>query len=266
MRALVTSLLLLSIGSTAQAQRVVLELRPRFGDTVWIRLDQSTEVSTSRKGVMARPVVTTLSMFSRAIVEVSTAASALILAITDSVAVSSNDKAAASEASATERQLAGRQMRLKLLPDGTVTVAESEANVPKHVGEMVSLMPASFPRGSVTIGDTWLREMPIPSQSNPGTPLVVRAAIRLDSISPDYDVAYLSMRGNVEEMGSGVRNSAGFTGKVNGSMVVDRRRGWLSASRFAIELRTLIVGAAQGEPPIQYLMKVTQQMRVIDKR
>src|SRR5205085_4940712 len=129
---------------------------------------QSTEVSTSRKGVMTKPVVTTLAMFSRAIVEASTAASAMILAITDSVDVVSNDKTAAASASETERQLAGRRMRLKLLPDGTVTVAESEENVPKHVGEMVALMPASFPRGSVTIGDTWLREMPIPPQGAPG--------------------------------------------------------------------------------------------------
>lgn len=265
MRTLVTSLLALVVGGSAEAQRVVLELRPRFGDTVWIRLDQSTEVSTSRKGVMARPVVTTLSMFSRAIVEVSTAASAMILAITDSVDVTSNDKAAAAGASETRRQLAGRQMRLRLQPDGTVTVVDEEGSVPRQVGEMVSLMPASFPRGSVTIGDTWLREMPIPPSGAAGVPLVVRAAFRLDSVSTDYDVAYLSMRGNVEEMGSGSRNS-GFTGKVNGSMVVDRRRGWLSASRFAIELRTLVAAATPNEPPVRYLMRVTQQMRVIDKR
>lgn len=266
MRSLVTSLLVLGISGAADAQRVVLELRPRFGDTVWIRLDQSTEVSTSRKGTITRPVVTTLSMFSRAIVEVSTAASAVILAITDSVDVASNDKAAAAGASETERQLSGRQMRLKLLPDGTVSVAGDDANVPKRVGELVSLMPASFPRGSVTIGDTWLREMPIPPTGPAATPLVVRAAFRLDSISPDYDVAYLSMRGNVEETSTGARSNPGLNGRVNGNMVVDRRRGWLSASRFAIELRTLVAGANPNEPPVQYLMKVTQQMRVIDKR
>lgn len=266
MRALVTSLLVLVVGGSADAQRVVLELRPRFGDTVWIRLDQSTEVFTSRKGVMAKPVVTTLSMFSRAIVEVSTAASAMILAITDSVDVTSNDKAAAVGASETRRQLAGRQMRLRLQPDGTVTVVDDEGNVPRHVGEMVSLMPASFPRGSVTIGDTWLREMPIPPSGAAGVPLVVRAAFRLDSVSTDYDVAYLSMRGNVEETGSGARTSSGFTGKVNGSMVVDRRRGWLSASRFAIELKTLVAAPTPNEPPVRYMMRVTQQMQVIDKR
>lgn len=263
MRSLVLSLLVLAGGSSAQAQRVVLELRPRFGDTVWIRLDQATEVSTSRKGTMARPIITTMSMFSRAIVEVSTAASAIILAITDSVDVASNDKAAQAGASETERQLSGRQMRLKLLPDGTVTLAADDGNVSKQVGEVVSLMPASFPRGSVTIGDTWLREMPIPAGSG-GKPMVVRAAFRLDSVSTDYDIAYLSLRGSVQAMSA--VTSSDVNGSVTGSMTVDRRRGWLSASRFIIQLRTLVPSSTANEPPLQYLMKVTQQMRVIDKR
>ncbi len=63
MRSLVAALLVTAVGGSAQAQRVVLELRPRFGDTVWIRLDQATEVSTRRGGVMGKPVVTTLAMF-----------------------------------------------------------------------------------------------------------------------------------------------------------------------------------------------------------
>ena len=262
MRSLVLSLLVVAAGS-AQAQRVVLELRPRFGDTVWIRLDQSTEVSATRKGSIARPVITTLSMFSRAIVEASTAASATILAITDSVDVASNDKAAAASASETERQLAGRQMRLKLLPDGTVKM-DDDANVSKQVGEVVSLMPASFPRGSVTIGDTWLREMPIPAGSESGKPMLVRAAFRLDSVSTDYDIAYLSLRGSVQATSAVAASDV--TGSVTGSMTVDRRRGWLSASRFTIQLRTLLPGNGGNEAPLQYLMKVTQQMRVIDKR
>jgi hypothetical protein len=263
MRSLVATLLVLGVTTSADAQRVVLELRPRFGDTVWIRLDQSTEVSISRRGVMSRPTVTTLSMFSRAIVEVSTAASAMILAITDSVDVSSNDKAASAGASETERQLAGRQMRLRLQPDGTVSVVDDEANVPKQVNEMVSLMPASFPRGSVTIGDTWLREMPIPDAGS-GKPMVVKTAIRLDSVSTDYEIAYLSLRGSVQATSQVTQSEV--SGSVSGSMTVDRRRGWLSASRFSIQLRTLVPSSIANEPPLQYLMRVTQQMRVLDKR
>ena len=263
MRSLVASLLVLGAATSVDAQRVVLELRPRFGDTVWIRLDQSTEVSVSRRGVMSRPTVTTLSMFSRAIVEVSTAASAMILAITDSVDVASNDKAAAATVSETERQLQGRQMRLKLQPDGTVSVVDDDANVPQKVNELVSLMPASFPRGSVAIGDTWLREMPIPAAGS-GKPMVVKAAIRLDSVSTDLEIAYLTLRGSVQPMTAVAPSEV--NGSVNGSMTVDRRRGWLSASRFSIQLRTLVPSSIAGEPPLQYLMRITQQMKVLDKR
>src|SRR5687767_3576461 len=109
--------------SEGHAQRVVLELRPRFGDTVRMRFDQTTEMSGTRKGVATKAVVTTLRMFSRAIVESSSPASALILAITDSVDVSTTDERARPLASETQRQLAGRQMRLRLSPDGTVGVA-----------------------------------------------------------------------------------------------------------------------------------------------
>jgi hypothetical protein len=265
MRSLVAVLLVMTIGGSAQAQRVVLELRPRFGDTVWIQLEQSTEMSIVRAGVTGAPTLTTLSMYSRAIVESSTAAYAMIRAITDSVAVSTTSKSVAASAAETERQLEGRQMRLKLQPDGTVNVADSEAGVSKQVGELVSLMPASFPRGSVTIGDTWLREMPLPPDGATGVPLVVRAAIRLDSISTDYDVAYLSMRGNVVDADTAGPHRTP-TGRVTGSMVVDRRRGWLSASRFTITLRTLVPGPEAGMPPSQVLIRVIQQMRVIDKR
>ena len=62
MRSLVASLLVLGFAGSAHAQRVVLELRPRFGDTVWIQLEQSTEMSMVRAGVTGAPTLTTLSM------------------------------------------------------------------------------------------------------------------------------------------------------------------------------------------------------------
>ncbi|MEX2153216.1 MAG: hypothetical protein WD825_07745 [Gemmatimonadaceae bacterium] len=264
--------LLLFAASDARAQRLVLELRPHFGDTVRMRFDQTTEMSGTRKGVATKAVVTTLRMFSRAIVESSSPASALILAITDSVDVRTTDERARPLASETQRLLAGRQMRLRLSPDGTVGVADQQPNVPKEVSELVAVMPASFPRGSVAVGDTWLREMPIPPSATFGVPLggVVKAAFKLDSISEDAEVAYLSMRGSLQQVAeqSGV-NSGALTGSVNGSMVVDRRRGWLSESRFLLQMRATVasVGAkGAATDPMQFRMKITQHMRVSDKR
>src|SRR5688572_19037389 len=180
--------------ASARQQRVVLELRPRFGDTLNMRVDQTTEVTGMRKGMTARPVITQMSMFSRAIVEVSTPAAAFILAITDSVAVSATDDRARQLVSDTERQLEGRRMRLRMTPDGTVGLADPPPDVPREVNDFIALMPASLPRGSVTIGDTWLREMQLPPSASFGVPVagVVRAAFRLDSITADGDEAFLS--------------------------------------------------------------------------
>lgn len=250
------------------AQRFVLELRPRFGDTLRLRLDQTSEVSGSRQGAArasTKQIVTTLHMFSRAIVEHSTPAAATILAITDSVTVSSTDERAMPLVRATQDQLTGRQMRVRLAPDGTVTIADASARVPREVAEMVSVMPASFPRASVAIGDTWLREMPIPPAANLGVPLggIVKAAFRLDSVSADGHNAYLSLRGTVVQPGTTPAEKGMITGSVNGSMIVDRHRGWLSESRFLVQMRTTVT--PPGTAPMDFRVKVTQHMRVIER-
>src|SRR6058998_631290 len=120
------------------AQRLQLELRPRVGDTLRMRLDQVSEISGTRKGggPATTQIVTTLRMFSRAIVESSAPAAAIILAVTDSVEVSTNDERTRALAQQTRRQLEGRQMRLRLSPDGIVGVADRTTSVPKEVNEL----------------------------------------------------------------------------------------------------------------------------------
>lgn len=252
----------------AGAQRVVLELRPRFGDTLNMRVDQTTEVTGTRKGMTAKPVVTQLSMFSRAIVEVSTPAAAFILAITDSVDGTASDDRARQLVSATERQLEGRKMRLRMAPDGTVGLADRPPEVPQEVNDLVALMPASLPRGSVAVGDTWLREMRLPPSANFGVPVagVVRAAFRLDSVAPDGDEAYLSMRGTLEPSKGDVAPAGTYTGTVTGYMVIDRRRGWFSKTVFQVLMRTAMTPVAASPDTIHLRLKLTQHMVVTDKR
>jgi hypothetical protein len=265
----------LAITMSAEAQgqtevgRIVLELRPRAGDTLRLRLDQTTEMSGIRRGGASRVMSTTLRMYSRAIVESTTAAFATILALTDSVVVSGSDERARTLAAETERQLAGKQMRLRMAPDGTVSIAGPQANISREVTDLVSIMPASFPRGSVAVGETWLREMPIPPSASMGVPLggLVKAAFKLDSITSDGNVAYLSMKGTMHPLSDAIASSdpRALVGSVNGSMIVDRRRGWLSESRFLIETRATLppIGTAA---PMQFRLRITQHMRVLEKR
>lgn len=249
------------------AQRLQLELRPRVGDTLRMRLDQVTEMSGTRKGAATKQVVTTLRMFSRAIVVSIGPGSAVILAVTDSVDVSTNDDRTRALAQQTARQLEGRQMRLRLSPDGTVAVADETTSVPKEVNELVSVMPASFPRDPVAVGDTWVREMPIPPGTRFSVPAggFVRASFRLDSVVRGGEIAYVSMRGTLQQLETPASPEQALSGTVNGSMVINRRRGWLSESRFLVEMRTTVTprGTAPSAP-MQVRTKITQHMRVFD--
>ena len=259
--------LLVTLAASAGAQRMQLELRPRANDTLRMRLDQTIEVTGTRKGVVMKPVVTSLHMFSRAIVESSGQAESMILAVTDSVDVSSSDEHATALATQTERELKGRQMRLRLAPDGTVGMANRGTDVPKEVNDLVSVMPASFPRDPVEVGGTWAREMPITSATTFGAPItgIVKAIFRLDSVSRAGDLAYVSMRGAVEPPPQLPAEQA-MSGSVDGEIVVNRKRGWLSETRFLVHMSTSIPTLGEARAPMQFRTKITQHMRVLDRR
>lgn len=269
--------LLAGTAATLAAQRTPLELRPRVGDTLRMRLDQTTEMSATRAGAPPRAVITRTRMLSRAIVERETPDAVYILAVTDSVAVTSSDSTARGMAAETRRQLAGRHLRLRLSPDGTVALAEAPAS--RAVTDLVSILPASFPREPVAVGDTWSREMPItpgvrlPANAGTATGGVARATFRLDSLSRGGDLAYISIRGTLEQQSAGVaapqRSPAlpfmpFLDGTVAGTMVVNRRRGWLSESRFVVELKTMIASASRA--PIEFRMRVTQRIHVFERQ
>lgn len=265
MRATWCTALLLALAASADAQKVQLELRPKAGDTLRMRLDQIVEVSGTREGKAPLVVGTTLTMYSRAIVEGVSAAGARILAITDSVAVDTNDEHGRALAEDARRQLVGRRMRLRLAPDGTVELDEP-SRVSREVNELVAVMPASFPREPSAVGDTWMRQMPIPPSAQLGVPEggLVRTRFRLDSVSADADLAFISMRGTVESASAG---SDGAAGSVSGAMVVNRRRGWLSESRFLVQMRATVMSPGKAAAnPARFRVKVTQLMRVAPGR
>jgi hypothetical protein len=262
--------LLVLLATELRAQTgVLLELRPRLGDTVRMRLDQVTEMSGNRRGGAPMQLTTTLRMYSRAIVESRSSNATLILAVTDSIDMSSSDEHAQMLADQAEAQLAGRQMRLRLLPNGTVTLAGAPEDVPREVNELVSIMPASFPVQAVPVGATWMREMPIPDASRFGVVVggVVRSSFRLDSLSPGGEYAYITMKGTLHPAATVGIDPEALGGSVDGSLVINRRRGWLAESRFNIEMRALIAPRPGGTgAPMRFRMKVTQHMRVFDKR
>jgi hypothetical protein len=244
---------------------VLLELHPRAGDTIRMRLEQVTEVSAPRRGGPPMRVVTTLQLYSRAIVESTVPMSSRILAVTDSMDVESNDAHARDVAEQARRSLQGQMVRLDLSRDGTVAVADAPGVIPRDVAEIISVMPASFPKAVVAVGDTWVRLMPIPSGVQFPVPegAMVRARFRLDSLSRGGDLAYVTMTGAFE---IGVpprpaRDEDAVGGKVTGTMVVNRRRGWLAESRFLVQMHAVMPAMSPQASPMRFTVRITQLMR-----
>lgn len=260
--------LVLAWAAPAPAQRVLLELKPRAGDTLRMRLDQQTEITGTREGGRPLNVTTSVRMFSRAIVLGADGSAALILAITDSVTVQSNDEHALALAEQARRGMEGRQVKLRLVPDGTVGIADADRTVAREVKDMVSIMPGSFPKEPIAVGDTWVREMPIPGSAPMNLPAggSVRARFRLDSLSRGGDLAFVSMRGTFLAADDAQREDAAG-GSVSGSLVVNRKRGWLSESRFLIQMRaTVPMTSRDSRAPLRFRTRITQYMRVLGER
>src|SRR4051794_15203484 len=77
------------------AQSIVLRIKPHTGDTIRMRLDQQSEMTGTRRtpgGDATSMVLTTMKMFSRALVEGASEQGTTILAVTDSVQVSTTDE------------------------------------------------------------------------------------------------------------------------------------------------------------------------------
>jgi hypothetical protein len=256
---------------------VLLQIRPRPGDTLHMRLDQHVEV-TARGQVGAADstiaVTTTLLLLSRAIVERSDARGTVVRTVTDSVAVASTDGHAAQLSDAARRALVGREVRMLVAPDGAAQLLDAAA-AGEEVSTLLSLMPAALPRHPVRPGDTWtgVMRMPVagpePPPATRAAESVVRASFRLDSLGAG-DLAYISMRGTVSGTAapdSAARAAAGpvaIAGTLLGMMVVDRRRGWLTDTRSTVSVKSAFAPSdpAKGKAT-RFVIKVTQRLRAL---
>jgi len=259
----------------AGAQSVLLQIRPRVGDTLHLRLDQQTELTGVRRrgGSSATTVTTTMRVYSRAIVERSIPTATYVKAVTDSIQLSSNDERAFNLENEARRSLEGRAMTLRISPDGTVSLADTTDTAP-DVAETMSLMPAAFPRGPIEVGYTWSREMPVPAggRAAPGgaTSAWLHTKFRLDSLTHHGAIAYVSMRGEMSpDPDAGLTQGAAPVlekGTVTGTMLVDRVRGWLTESQFTIIAHSVVRVPGSEDTVLRFETRVTQRMKTIEKR
>jgi hypothetical protein len=221
-------------------------------------------------------VTTAMHVRTRAIVQRSDEAGTTLLSVTDSVslAVTGSRSSPPEATAAAARRLEGRQAVLRLAPDGAAEVVGGDRDLPPSLGALLAAMPASLPRTPVMVGGSWVREMAIPGADgarDAGRGGTLRATFRLDSLSRRGDVAFVSVRGSIERDGDAAHMPAGvklsMRGTVVGSMQVDRRRGWVTASRTDFTINSVMTPpAASGDAPMRVRMHLVQQLHCDDPK
>lgn len=264
--ATVATVLALLPAREARAQRgtVSLQLRPRVGEVFHTRLDQLVQVTgTMRHGGQDTTVTvrTDLVVLTHSRVEKVDGDGATVLAVTDSVTLYTTGSAD-SWMDQTMRHLRGQRLRIRLAPDGAVSLTEKADDDERELQALVAQMPALLPKGKVAIGATWQRAMDVPIAGQPEARLgaEVVANFRLDSLVGDS--AWISMSGTLQptRRRHGEAMQAELAGTVNGWVVVDRRRGWIVDARTMLNVRST-VAATQTAPPMKFQMRIEQRLR-----
>ncbi|MFN2565191.1 MAG: DUF6263 family protein [Gemmatimonadaceae bacterium] len=238
-----------------------------MGDTLRMELEEQREHTGTAKfggADSSRTTSTRLRMLSRAIVQGKLRSAVTVLAIIDSVSLVTTDQHAPATTG-------GQRMLFRLSEDGTMRVLDDEGGANRGASELVALMPAPLPTSPVAVGETWTRSIPMVVARASTDGGVVRASFRLDSVSRDENLAYISMRGELRRDSVPAGPPRGtrmqVAGTVTGALLLNRRRGWLTESRFAVSLRTTMIPAASaGTPPVRFLTRITQRMRTLDSR
>jgi len=261
----------LGVANVAFAQGVRLQIRPHVGDTLRMRLDQATEMTGTRKGAASESsssMTTSLRVYTRAVVEGSSTTSTTLVTYTDSAFVATGEKRQPSNE--TPLGVAGMKVRVRVMPDGTVEMADANASL--DASETLALIPAALPKETVEVGSTWKREMTLPTTSSigrtPGGRLT--ASFHLDSLTRGGDLAYISLRGEMLPDEHAERSALAprlDKGLVTGTLLLDRKRGWLTDSRFDISVQSTLVPPTAGDSTVMHFtMRVTQRMRTLDRK
>lgn len=260
---------LVAAGSDAQ-QPVSLRIGPPVGETMRMRLDQRVEMTgTTRMGSgdSTATVVTTLLVLSRTFVERRDRDATVVLAFTDSVAATSSGADSQAVANGTRQALQGKRVRLRIAPDGATEILGGDVTGNAELNALFSQMPATLPNMPVSVGQSWSRVMVAPIGA--GTDKEggrLRATFKLDSLSRTGDLAYVSLNGILSRP-PGAKDgwaTLSLSGSINGGLVIDRKRGWITDARMAYVVRSTIAPTADTTAAaMRFRMKVTQWVRAV---
>jgi Family of unknown function (DUF6263) len=250
---------------------VTLRIRPKVGDTMYTRFEQEVEMTgTTHVGGAdtTMRLTSNMLMLSHVLVQESDDRATTVLTITDSVATSGASRLTPPES--VRRALQGKRVRLRIATDGSAAVLDASDELGPDLQAVVSGMPATLPERPIVVGATWEKAMaiPLPGETDAQHGATLRALYRLDSLSANGDIAYISVRGTLTRDSTAAALPQGLrvvsTGNISGSMRVDRKRGWWVDSRATIAVKsTLTPAGASRANPLQVQTKITQRMRTL---
>ena len=267
---------LLAVARAVNAQPVLLQIRPRVGDTLNVRLDQQVAMKgmplgcgsqasafkTRPKAIPTncsdvREMTTQMQVFSRAIVRRATHDATEVLAITDSVTTSPGQGQPR-----LKQPTPKSPVEIRISSDGGVELGAGSAS--EDVRTLFGQMPATLSRKPVAVGEKWIHEMRVPLPDEPGARALVRTTLRLDSLSRNGQIAYISMRGALSHDHSDGSTSE-TSGSLTGTMQLDRRLAWITDTHATIDVWTVVRNASSGKP-MDVHTRVVQSLSVTGSR
>ncbi len=279
-RSLVAGMLFAAFGGSvsAYAQPVLLQINPRVGDTLNVRMNQRVEMTgvptgcptgyaEPRRNAKVNPetrlcaqgtrhMTTMMEVFSRAIVHKSSKEGALVTTVTDSIRTSTSS-GNARNAAPTRIPNKNDEIDMRVARDGGAEVVDEDAS--DELRTVFGQMPAVLSRKAVSPGDSWKRQMKIPLAGEAGASGLVSATFQLDSLGHNGDIAYISMHGSLSH--DHVDGSVSeLTGWLSGTMQLDRRLAWITDTQATIDATSTVPSAAGGAPMVVHT-RVTQQLK-----
>lgn len=256
---------------SGQGNSVKLEVRPSHGDTIRVRLDQTVEM-TGPAGADGKAVVEsgTLVLLATLAVESVDQQGATIVSVTDSVRVNSPPNSASSAVLAWAAIAANRAVRFRVAPNGSAYVPSGRGRAAPSPS-LAAAMPATLPSRAIAPGTTWnsVLQVPLASSVDPGGTATLVATFTFDSLSRSGELAFLSLRGRLTKTDpEGAPPTEGETrvetsGTVEGQVLLDRRRGWITDARTTFSLLSLVTSAEPGKTPVRVKTTISQWLRAM---
>ena len=267
----VVALMLVSGSMGAQANSVVLQVRPGAGDTIRVRLDQTVEM-TGPAGADGKPVAETgtLVLLATLAVESVDDEGATIVSVTDSLRVNSPPNSASSAVLAWAAFAANRAVRFRVAPNGAAYIPTGRGRAMPSAA-LASTMPATLPSRAIAPGTSWssVLQVPLASSVDPKGTATLHAIFTFDSLSRSGELAFISLRGRLtrteKESKAPVegRSNVETSGTVVGHVMLDRRRGWITDARTTFSLHSLVTPADPTRPAVRVRMTISQWLRAM---